>query len=282
MMVNVEGIAFGAATGALCVGGGWSLRSLIRPPRGQVVSMAAPVAQWSVIAALIGYSLFLASRAFAAGAIPVSNVFEAITFFLWCSIAMTFFVTSMSRMPALPTFLLPFLAVMGVLAVVLMRPSSKPAMEEHSVVFFVHMMGAFLGYAAFTIAAITAAMYAMQERQLRVKKLAGISQRLPPLEALERLNSQLLTVGFPLFTVSLALGLYLAHEYPLPGKHWMKDTKVISACITWVAYAVLFGGSRSRTLYGRTLAIATLFAYAAMLFTFLGTSLLLGDVHVNY
>lgn len=281
-MLLLERVLFLAATLLLCVGSVWSVRTLMHPPADGTAHLAAPVAHRCVMGALVGYSGFLLLRAVSLRFLPVTGVFEAVTFFLWCSMLMALLVTRRVQMQALPTFFLPFLALLAVLALVLEGPSGTIRQELRRPLFVVHMLCAFLGYAAFTVGALTAGMYVIQERRLRHKQLRGLSRRLPPLEALEQLNRQILAIGFPLFTVAVGLGIFLAHYVELLGDHWTHDAKVLSAGVTWLAYAVLFAGSRTAWLYGRKVAWGTVAGFACALFTFLGTTLLLGVRHGNY
>lgn len=279
-MSPLEWVYFGVATLALVGGGVWSVRVLIAPPR-HGAHLATPVVQWCVFIALVGYTLFLVARGRQLHFLPVSNVFEAVTFFLWCSIVMTVLVSVRARMETLPTFLLPFLAVLGVVALLLVQGPGEIREEIRRGGFLVHMLCAFLGYAAFTVAAITASIYVLQERRLRHKKLSGISRRVPPLEALDKLSQQLLALGFPLFTVAVALGVLLQIHSHILGDDWLTDPKVISAAVTWIVYCCAFVGSRTTYLYGRKTAWFTLAGYLGVMFTFLGTTILLGAVHGN-
>jgi len=63
-----------------------------------------------------------------------------------------------------------------------------------------------LGLALFALASSVAVGYVLQERQLRQKRLDGISQRLPPLDVLDRLSLRLVTIGFPLLTIGIITG----------------------------------------------------------------------------
>lgn len=281
-MATLEHGLFLLATLSLCLGGAWSVRSLIRPPAEGPAHVAPPVAQWSVAVALVAYCLFLVLRAVSIRSLPITNVFDAVTVFLWCSMILALAVSLRGQMHALPTFFLPFLAVLALVALLLERPVGAVRPELKSPLFLIHMLSAFLGYAAFAVGAITATMYVMQERALRTKQLSGLSRRLPSLEALEQLNHHVLTIGFPLFTVAVGLGIFLAHSHKLPGGDWTRDAKVISAGVTWLAYAVLFTGGRTGWLYGRKVAWGTVAGFFGVLFTFLGTTLLLGVVHGNY
>ena len=281
-MELVQWACFLVATIAICVGGGWSLRTLAWPPEDGTPHLAAPRMQNAVMVALVGYTLFLVIRARAIGFLPISTVFEAVTFFLWCCICLTIWIIVRARMEALPTFLLPFLALLALLALGLARGPGEVRPELQTGLFLIHMLCAFLGYAAFTVGAFIASMYVLQEQRLRSKQLSGISRRLPSLEAMETLTRQLLMVGFPLFTVAIGLGVYLAHRHDLLDENWQRSAKVLSAAVTWVAYAVLFAGSRTAILYGRKIAWGTVAGFLGVLFTFLGTTLLLGTTHGNY
>jgi ABC-type transport system involved in cytochrome c biogenesis permease subunit len=83
-----------------------------------------------------------------------------------------------------------------------------PPVPEHvrSALLPVHVGVNVLGLAAFALAFAAAIAYLVQERLLRSKHVVGVFQRLPALEDLDALGRRLVLIGFPLFTLGVALG----------------------------------------------------------------------------
>jgi ABC-type uncharacterized transport system permease subunit len=69
-----------------------------------------------------------------------------------------------------------------------------------------HIAANVLGIALFTLAFAAALAYLFQERQLKRKEFGGLFRRLPPLDALDRAEHQLLLAGFPLLTLGILTG----------------------------------------------------------------------------
>ena len=76
----------------------------------------------------------------------------------------------------------------------------------------VHVLVNLLGEALFVLAFAAAVTYLVQEKQLKKKKLTGVFQRLPPLDALDRAEHRFLLAGFPLLTVGILTGTLWAYK----------------------------------------------------------------------
>jgi ABC-type uncharacterized transport system permease subunit len=80
-----------------------------------------------------------------------------------------------------------------------------------------HVAANLLGVALFTMAFAAAVAYLLKERRLKQKKLEGIFERLPPLDALDRAEHRFLVAGFPLLTVGVLTGTLWAREVEAGG-----------------------------------------------------------------
>ncbi|HEY8041473.1 MAG TPA: cytochrome c biogenesis protein CcsA [Polyangiaceae bacterium] len=80
-----------------------------------------------------------------------------------------------------------------------------------------HVAANLLGVALFTLAFAAAVAYLVQERRLKQKKLEGLFQRLPPLDALDRAEHRFLVAGFPLLTIGVLTGTLWAREVEAGG-----------------------------------------------------------------
>lgn len=140
-----------------------------------------------------------------------------------------------------------------------------------SVILPIHIGVNVLGLVAFALAFVTSVAYMIQERQLRQRKLGGVTQRLPSLDVLDSFSLRLVTIGFPLLTVGIITGA-------LWSSRLANGTIAISPAQTFGVLAwVFFGGVLLLRLAagwrGRRAAIGTMLGFACALFVVLGYAL---------
>ena len=238
-------------------------------------------------AILIGGSLFLTAffvlRWQSVGFLPVSTMFESVVFFILALALVYFVVEYFFSLPTLSSFILP---VMTVFAAVAAFSASGPGTLDprlKSGWFFVHVASAFVGYASFTIAFAAAVMYLLQRRQLKSRKsFDSVFHRLPSLEVLDNLNHILINMGFPLFTIAIAVGIYWTHESKILGPNWPSDPKIVFTGITWLLYIALFHIRLFSVVRGRRVAYLTIVAFVFVVLTFLGARYFTVGPHANF
>ena len=109
---------------------------------------------------------------------------------------------------------------------------------------------AFCGYGLFTIESVVAAAYLLQDRNLKRRNFGPVYRNLPALETLDRVMFELIGPAFLLFSVSIAMGVGLAHVNKW-GVRWTTDPKVLATGFTWLVYGVLFHLRRGADRHGR-------------------------------
>ena len=108
-------------------------------------------------------------------------------------------------------------------------------------------------------------MYLVKVRQLRHGEwLTRVP--LPNLERLDRLNSMLIYIAWPMLTIGIALG------FALQQLVW-SDPKVIVTCIAWLLFTALVNYRHQPTHRGRRVAVMTIFACVVVLVSVLGDPL---------
>jgi ABC-type uncharacterized transport system permease subunit len=132
-----------------------------------------------------------------------------------------------------------------------------------------HEAPAFLGYAAFALAACVSLVYLAQERQVKAKRLSRF-RRMPSLETLDDLNYRCVAWGFALFTVGIVTGSLLAKA--MWGTFWSWEPVQILSVLAWLLYALLLQ-TRSAGWRGRRAATLTLFGFALLIVSFLSLNL---------
>jgi ABC-type uncharacterized transport system permease subunit len=108
-----------------------------------------------------------------------------------------------------------------------------PGPRIKSALLPVHVAINLLGVALFALAFGAAALYLVQEKQLKKKHLEGIFQRLPPLDQLDRAEHRLLLAGFPLLTIGIVTGSLWVKRIEQGG-----TAEVIHALFGYVAWIV--------------------------------------------
>jgi ABC-type uncharacterized transport system permease subunit len=88
----------------------------------------------------------------------------------------------------------------------------EPSSRMQGVILPFHVAANMLGVALFTLAFASAALYLVVERRLKQKKIVGVFQRLPALDALDRAEHRFLLAGFPLLTIGILTGTLWARH----------------------------------------------------------------------
>ncbi|MFT5430493.1 MAG: ABC-type uncharacterized transport system permease subunit [Myxococcota bacterium] len=137
----------------------------------------------------------------------------------------------------------------------------------------IHIISSSLGFLVFGVAAVSAGLEMTQEYRLKTKRIVlGSRSRLPSLRKLEKITHRALLLGFPIYSVGVALGTvwFAKLDTPAVTRH------LIMAAFSWVLYALLIHARISLGLKGRRAALITLAAFASSLFVVLLSVLRIG------
>jgi ABC-type transport system involved in cytochrome c biogenesis permease subunit len=233
-----------------------------------------------IFSAFVIHTVFLVAYGIRKWALPVATMNETFFSVTWGITLFYLYLDRTFHTPALPGFTLPLVVVMFLGAALSFKnPQLTIASRAHQFYFTVHSLCGLLSYAAFGLGFVAGLMYLLQEHELRSKKTGRIFRRLPSLETLDRISYRAVALGFPLLTFSIILGAILAQSSGLMGQHWVRQPKVLSSGVTWLAYAALIHIRLTSLVKGKKVAVMTVLAFALVLFTYVGTTLALGDVH---
>lgn len=119
--------------------------------------------------------------------------------------------------------------------------------------FLIHVIAFVLAAVCLAVAGVAGAIYLVADRRLRRPGLPVETSGWPSLEALERLNVRAATLGFPLLTIGLALGMVQIWNQP-DRAAWLMDPKVLSASVVWLIYALLLHLQHIPTFRGTRMA----------------------------
>ncbi len=218
-----------------------------------------------------GHTVCFAVQAFGSG-ISFGSAALLLSLIAWGIVGIFLAVLLRSRLTVVGAFVAPVATVFAVLAE-LAPGSPAPSRSLPTWWLTAHLVSLLLGYAAFSVSFCLAAIYLIQERFLKSRRLGGLFRRLPSLEALDRLNRFATAAGFVLLSIGLFLGAAWVTVKPTAGERVWEDPLVLltSALWLWYAYAVqshLFAGWR-----GRKSAVFSVVGFAALLVSIVGISL---------
>ena len=142
-----------------------------------------------------------------------------------------------------------------------------PGPQPAGVIFLVHVVAFVLAGVCLAVAGVAGGFYLALDRRLRRPGAFLSAGRYPSLEALERLNIRAATVGFPLLTIGLWLGMLQIWNEP-DRLAWLTDAKVICTMIVWLMYAALLHMQHLPTFRGTRIAWLSMLSTLGLLVTF--------------
>jgi ABC-type transport system involved in cytochrome c biogenesis permease subunit len=230
------------------------------------------IATGSALAGLLAHTLFLIHRGWTHERIPISNQFESLIFVSWLMAMVYLYLIIRDRRLSAGIFVLPItLGLVGMAAS--LSPGDAVASEDgNSILSATHGLTFLFGTVVMVIAMVVAIMYLIKLRQLRHGSVFS-RVRLPALERLDQLNLAAVYLAWPLLTIGLGLGFMLRHLQ-------INDPKVISTLVAWFILTVLAHYRYQPEHRGPRVAILTIVAGAAVLFSFLGDPIF-GTAHLQ-
>lgn len=226
------------------------------------------------LAGALLFSVLLVLRGLTWSQPPLTTAFDVLTLFLTIISGTVFFIALDERRRALLAFYLPAVALLCMLAIPLAIqhvPQQPPVRDLSRVLLVVHVVLAFLAYALFFVASLTSMTYAYLSRRLKQHRASLLVQhKLPSLENLDRTLYRLIGAGYPLFVVTLVLGLGWAWYNPNPlSSTWWLSPKILLSVVMVIFYALSFHGRAAGWLRGPKLAYFVFVGFGSLLLVYL-------------
>lgn len=216
-------------------------------------------------------------RLFATGHMPVTSLHEAASFFAWALVVLFFYIEYRYRIGLLGSFVMPVVFMLMLSASVLPREIKPLSPKLKSYWLWVHTTLAFVGDAAFAMAAGVGLMYILQERFVKKKHLGSLFHRLPSLKVLDEINYRLIGIGFPFLSLAIITGSLWSQS--VFGTFWQWDPKEVWSLITWFIYVFVLHARLRQGWRGRKAAYMSILGFLIVIFTFFGVNLLMKGYH---
>lgn len=209
------------------------------------------------------------------GYIPISNLYEV--FILFCLITALLYLYYEDRYETYQLGGFVLLIINAAVGFILWYTFDRqahviqplvPALQSYWMK--VHVPANFIGYGAFSLAAMVATAYLLVNRGI-------LASRLPSLEVLDDVMYKAIAIGFAFFTIATILGAMWAAE--AWGGYWSWDPKETWALIVWLNYAAWLHLRLVKGLRGPVLAWWALVGLLVTTFAFLGVNMFLSGLH---
>lgn len=209
------------------------------------------------------------------GHIPVSNLYEV--FILFCLITALLYLHYEQKLNTKQLGGFVLLVINAAVGFILWYTFDRQAHNIQPLVpalqsywMKIHVPANFIGYGAFSLAAMVASAYLLASKGF-------LASRLPSLEVMDDLMYKSIAVGFAFFTIATILGAMWAAE--AWGGYWSWDPKETWALIVWLNYAAWLHLRMVKGLRGAVLAWWALVGLIVTTFAFLGVNMFLSGLH---
>ncbi|MCB2155346.1 c-type cytochrome biogenesis protein CcsB [bacterium] len=224
-----------------------------------------------LVAGLLVHTGAEAIRLVLTGHMPVSNMYESITFTAWAALVLGTGFELWKRKGAfgLAAAIVGLVALLGVSLMPLHETRLHPLRAVlKSYWLNIHVTMMLISYGAFAVAAIFAGGYMIKSLIGRDALLGG--KALMPLEQMEELAYRLVQIAWPILTIGIMLGAVWADT--AWGRYWGWDPKETWALITWIVYTIYLHTRMVMGWKGRISALACLAGFLMVLVTWIGVS----------
>jgi cytochrome c-type biogenesis protein CcsB len=216
--------------------------------------------------------------------VPWGNMYEFVTA-ITCAAVVAFLLMCLRfRVYSIGLFVLaPVVLGLGLCATVLYTAAGPLVPALHSYWIWIHVTAMTLAIGAYILAAVLAVLYLFADRHARRPGAAAgsgfgaILQRLPSVEALDRLSYRTVIFAFPIWTFGIIAGAIWADQ--AWGRYWGWDPKETWAFITWVVYAGYLHARATGGWRGRKAAYIQLVGFATLVFNLVGVNLWITGLH---
>lgn len=211
-------------------------------------------------------------RGFRLDRCPINNLYEATIFVAWTMTA-TYLVAGLwPRLRFVGAFASPILFAIGVFALLTPHDVGTSGRPEFSGGWLTLHVALFaLAYGAFGLSSVAALMYVTQERDLKLHKRRALFSIMPPIQRLEKVIRILLIAGFVLLTGALVVSGFFMRQQ---GQSLTADFKILWSFFVWGLYLALILMRWKVWRGGRRFAWGSIAAFAFVLLTFWGSSLM--------
>ena len=235
-------------------------------------------------AGLVLHIASVASRGLSEHRVPWGNMYEFIAA-ITCA-AVLVYVLAAIRFRAYYLGLFVLVTVVLALAVdvvVIYTPAGSlvPALQSYWIA--IHVTAMIIAIGTYVFGAVVTVLYLVVDRHERrvaagqTSSAAGIMERLPGSDVLDKLAYRAILFAFPAWTFAVIAGaIWADHAW---GRYWGWDPKETWSFITWLVYAAFLHARATAGWRGRRAAVIQMVGFACLMFNLVGVNLWVHGLH---
>lgn len=226
---------------------------------------------------LVLHYFVLLGRSRAVHSVPYSDLYGSMSLFAWMLAFTYLLVEAIHRQRSVGPFILPFVLLLYVFALVFAPPGPATPAPARGPLFAFHVTSTILAYSAFALAFVLSVIYLLQSHFLRERRLGTAFWRFPALEALERMSRTSVIVGVLGLAIGICFGSVWAHR--IRGSYLSADPKeVVSVLLVAIYIAYLWLG-RTTAWRGSRAALLCVVNFLVVLFSYTIVNFFLTGYH---
>ncbi len=235
-------------------------------------------------AGLVLHIVSVASRGLSEHRVPWGNMYEFIAA-ITCAAVLVFVLAAVKfRAYYLGLFiLLTIVLALAVDVVVIYTPAGSlvPALQSYWIA--IHVTAMIVAIGTYVFGAVVTVLYLLVDRHERrvaaghSSTAAGILERLPGADTLDKLAYRAILFAFPAWTFAVIAGaIWADHAW---GRYWGWDPKETWSFITWLVYAAFLHARATAGWRGRRAALIQMVGFACLMFNLVGVNLWVHGLH---
>ncbi len=230
-----------------------------------------------LITTLIVHAGYIISRTLLLGHFPITSIFEISTLIAFTITLVYAYIELKIKNRTTGYFILNLPFFFQLLSTCFIKDTPAVAAILRSNLLGFHVSTALLGYSALAISAVYGFLYLMLYHNIKSSHFGVIYNRLPNLEALERMSVTAITIGFILLTIAIILGMILLQV--VFSMDFLSDPKLLGTFATWLIYALGLSAKKMAGWSGRKIVILSISGFVIAIFSMTVINMVFSGFH---
>jgi ABC-type uncharacterized transport system permease subunit len=221
---------------------------------------------------ILAHTFLIGMQTVHVGHAPLVGTTAAVSAFVWLLGLSYLYIEVTTDERAMGVFVVPLIVALSIIPALDPSVSPRPPLLQ-SPLFTVHIVSMLFAYASFALAFVLGVTYVLLFKEIKAKHLGFFYARLPSLQALDAMNSRVVTVGWVFLTIGIAVGGLWATQLhastdPRAQAMSIEDPKILVALVCWFVYTFALFARRTIGWSGRRAAWLSAIAFVIVLLNF--------------
>jgi len=221
---------------------------------------------------ILTHTFLIGMQTVQVGHAPLVGTTAAVSAFVWLLGLSYLYIEVTTDERTMGVFVVPLIVALYIIPGLDPAVSPRPPLLQ-SPLFTVHIVSMLFAYASFALAFVLGVTYVLLFKEIKAKHLGFFYARLPSLQALDAMNSRVVTVGWVFLTIGIAVGGLWATQIhastdPRAQAMSIQDPKILVALVCWFVYTFALFARRAIGWSGRRAAWLSAIAFVIVLLNF--------------